>query len=1093
MTPNTHAEHVLTAAVLAFLAGACAPAWETGETFGGRTVSAWIRVIDRDEGVLEPATAAALWQIARQSKDAPGAFASVFGSADEDERMAAIRAIEEFALVDKGACRFLVEALRDPAEINRGVAEATLWELAPADEEDIDRLVAELASGEASACLHAAFLVGQVRRDRHRLPILIEEDGPDVTREVEALAKALSDPDRDVRRYAALALAEIGAEARLAAREVTAALADPYAPVRAEAACAWGRMRAGGDASVRALLPLLSDPVEEVRVAAVRALAGADVEGKASVHALLPLLADPSAEMREAAAEALSDIVPATADAVPPLARALTDSNEFVRSDAAHALHEMGALARPAVPALTRVLGGPDWTLRDAAARALAAIINPDDVPLDAPKVSGLDVTVAVLALAGALRDEEELVRDSAVDALADIGPRARAAESALAERFERSALDGSDVRKRLDIARALDSVSPDSIWTVGAFRDLLGATRPPDSSIEDEDIGRSAAWALVKKGPSVLGVLRSALASDDSHRRASAAAGLGWLARGRRLAPGSGFSDLPVGTRDPDAPLGLDAEETAAIVEPLTRSLGDAEAEARAAAAQALGDIGAASAPAFDRICHALADPSADVRRGAVWALEGLGPRAAPAVPLLTKVLDDNDSGVRLRAVMALGTIAPDSREATLALAGRLGDENYGVRNRAGDMLAMRGKGAVGVLADALRKDNTDAHSEAARALAQIGGEAVAAGPALIEALNGTANVLDEVFDAVAKIRPSPERVVPILLRLAGSSANGRVRRRAMEALGAYGEGAKAALPLLTAALRDDDEDTVEAAVAGIAGIGADAHAARVLLELDVSDDECLQLLILKALTGRPADALGFLNAHPEFLRESSWGGRFLVKVLLRTDGEGEALRRAIRARDDLPATIMVRTGDRSFLPAIEKRMATASQHGRTLLAACARALGGRRSPVERVVDISETDPGDFRPPSNAGLDRRRMPRGTCGHGDGTTDVIVTGRLLMHDGRAAVNPRFFDLNDRFMLGARRKSPAKIKYSPETGRFIFVTSVFAAYATGRGPREPGPYQTGSALVLIEVEGAKPLRVRFFDEMPDVEITLTPAE
>jgi hypothetical protein len=38
--------------------------------------------------------------------------------------------------------------------------------------------------------------------------------------------------------------------------------------------------------------------------------------------------------------------------------------------------------------------------------------------------------------------------------------------------------------------------------------------------------------------------------------------------------------------------------------------------------------------------------------------------------------------------------------------------------------------------------------------------------------------------------------------------------------------------------------------------------------------------------------------------------------------------------------------------------------------------------------------------------------------------------------------------------------------------------------------EPGPYQMGSCLALIEAEGRRPLVVRFYDEMPDVEITLS---
>ena len=64
-----------------------------------------------------------------------------------------------------------------------------------------------------------------------------------------------------------------------------------------------------------------------------------------------------------------------------------------------------------------------------------------------------------------------------------------------------------------------------------------------------------------------------------------------------------------------------------------------------------------------------------------------------------------------------------------------------------------------------------------------------------------------------------------------------------------------------------------------------------------------------------------------------------------------------------------------------------------------------------------------------------------------------------------------------------------MRYDAKTGRFVLVSSVFAAYDMGEGQPEPGPYQTGSAQTLIEAEGAEPLAVRFFDEMPEVEIVL----
>ena len=70
-----------------------------------------------------------------------------------------------------------------------------------------------------------------------------------------------------------------------------------------------------------------------------------------------------------------------------------------------------------------------------------------------------------------------------------------------------------------------------------------------------------------------------------------------------------------------------------------------------------------------------------------------------------------------------------------------------------------------------------------------------------------------------------------------------------------------------------------------------------------------------------------------------------------------------------------------------------------------------------------------------------------------------------------------------------RRQRARLKYDPQTGRFVFPTRVFAAYSLGK-EAEPGPYQTGPAVVIIEADDCRPLQVVFYDEMPDVEITLT---
>ena len=81
-------------------------------------------------------------------------------------------------------------------------------------------------------------------------------------------------------------------------------------------------------------------------------------------------------------------------------------------------------------------------------------------------------------------------------------------------------------------------------------------------------------------------------------------------------------------------------------------------------------------------------------------------------------------------------------------------------------------------------------------------------------------------------------------------------------------------------------------------------------------------------------------------------------------------------------------------------------------------------------------------------------------------------------------------MNDSFLLGERKRQVEPLVYDPKTGRFVYTTGIFAAYSMGEGQAEPGPYQTGSSLISLEAAGCKPLQIHFYDEMPEVEITLS---
>jgi hypothetical protein len=200
------------------------------------------------------------------------------------------------------------------------------------------------------------------------------------------------------------------------------------------------------------------------------------------------------------------------------------------------------------------------------------------------------------------------------------------------------------------------------------------------------------------------------------------------------------------------------------------------------------------------------------------------------------------------------------------------------------------------------------------------------------------------------------------------------------------------------------------------------------------------------------------------------------------------KVLQGALYKNEHLPLATMAELSDARFLPLLERKLKTANAYEKTKLEACARACG---LPAEQVMRISESERGRFKPKSAwPGSDPARTSPDSFGHGDGITEVIITGRILRDDGKAAVAPKFFRTNDAMLMGKRISQAEPIVFDAATGRFVFITMLFAAYSTGERQSEAGPYQTGSSQVRIESQGCKPLVVQFYDEMPDVHITLT---
>ena len=99
------------------------------------------------------------------------------------------------------------------------------------------------------------------------------------------------------------------------------------------------------------------------------------------------------------------------------------------------------------------------------------------------------------------------------------------------------------------------------------------------------------------------------------------------------------------------------DRDWTKADIPELVKSLNDTDADGRASAARALGEIGPGAKEAVPALIKALDDQDGNVRRTAVDSLGAIGPDAKEAVPALISALLDPDPEVRARSAGAVCT----------------------------------------------------------------------------------------------------------------------------------------------------------------------------------------------------------------------------------------------------------------------------------------------------------------------------------------------------------------------------------------------------------------------------------------------------
>jgi HEAT repeat protein len=485
----------------------------------------------------------------------------------------------------------------------------------------------------------------------------------------------------------------------------------------------------------------------------------------------IKLLESDNPALRLAATRSLGDMGPEAKPAVPSLIKKLDERDAFIRSAAAYSLGQIGPDAARAIPAMVRALKTSSYFHQ--------GIIGPSIGKIGAP---------AVPALIDLTRDADDSMRWEATRAIRLIGPAASAAEARLIELL-------SDEKRSVRVEAAF------ALWKLAARRqavDVLG------QCLEDPDefARLTAAVHLAEIGPDAepaLPALIRALADQSPPVPGAAARALGKIGpRAKAAVPALLQSSFRPGQGSAvaDSAKGIGPEAVPALI------VGLDDPAVRATAAESLGKLGTGASAAVPRLRalvnnapgkerHVLAlalwriirDPGAVpvlidlvrkdefvVRLWAFDALAEIGPAAKDTIPTLTAMLGQNNRFLREYASKVLGRIGPEARSAIPALEKILRDPEPTNRIVAATALwrIARAEGALKTLFEEARHAGDSASTFAVIALGEIGPEAKAGVPALIDALNSD-SILGKaiVAKALSQIGPEARAAVPRLIEI--------------------------------------------------------------------------------------------------------------------------------------------------------------------------------------------------------------------------------------------------------------------------------------------------------------------------------------
>jgi HEAT repeat protein len=783
---------------------------------------------------------------------------------------------------EKIIARLIADYKKTTDNATRAQLVSELTEFGAQAKDAVPVLIDALQTKDEDLRLHAAIALGKIGKEA-----------------VAPLAEILSGKDADARFYAIWALGWIGPAGKETAPALLKALGDEQEGVRRKAAYALGRVGADAEESVPALIKLLGDKSQDVREAAGE---GLSKFGKAAVPALMEALKDKKTRRQAAVAlgEVGSDAKAAIAALKAALLNSATDKDElppnpdgnledqprpvpgggpigfpgrpgrrpFIQpfpfpggggeesstgNVYADALAKIG---KSAIPALQDVVKDGKDTIRPAAIAALAKI-GGDAVPMLVDFLGDKRVDVrraacgslvplriadkmVVQGFAFALKDEDEQVRNLALQGIQTLGAAAKAAVPALHVALTDmninvrqqafwtlqnmgenpregllKGLDNKDVKVRINSASLMMTMGIDQNTALPVLEEAL---KEKDTGLRMQ---AAHALAITNRGSEkVVPVLVEGIKHSSMGVRQQALQGL------QNMGPRAGVAApalLEMMQNDPEPGLRQQAiyalqnvrGDPEAIVPVLAKLIKDGDQNVRTVALQVIPQYGAKALP---HILAALKDKEPNTRQQAIYSLQNLQGDLKGVVDQIKPLLKDDNNQVRQGVVQILGRLG----EAGLPLVEEaLQDKDANVKWQAIHMMRnlRQPLKAIPALVEMVKGKDQNWRINAVQSLPQFGAEGA---DALLKAFP---DISDKQTKQVAMqtliYSQHRAKVVPMVLENI-EKGDAQTRLMCIQMIQNVGQ-VKEAVPLLTKALKDTDQNVRNSAIHALAQQGAE------------------------------------------------------------------------------------------------------------------------------------------------------------------------------------------------------------------------------------------------------------------------------